>query len=44
MLQYIPIGEQDAYILTKAFSRGKFEFHGSKIGVVKNPFLSKREC
>jgi len=44
LLQFILIEEQDAYILTKALSRGKFEFHRSRIGVSDNPFLAKREC
>ena len=44
LLQYIPTKEQDVDILTKALSRGKFEFHRCKIGVVDNPFLSEREC
>lgn len=33
ILHYIPTEEQDAYILIKALSRGKFEFHRSEIGV-----------
>ena len=40
----IPTKEHDEDILTKALSRGKLEFHRFKIGVVKNPFLAKREC
>lgn len=44
MLQYICTEEQDVGILTKALSRGKFEFHRSMLGVVQNPFLAKREC
>ena len=43
-LPYIPTEEQDADILTKALSRGKFKFHRCRIWVVKNPFLAKREC
>ena len=39
LLEYIPIEEQDAYILTKALPRGKFEFHRGRIGVFDNPFL-----
>jgi hypothetical protein len=35
--------EQDVDILTKALSRGKFEFHRCRIGVVDNPFLAERE-
>ena len=34
----------NADILTKALSRGKFEFHRCGIGVVDNPFLAEREC
>ena len=44
LLQYIPTEEHDANILTKALSRGKFEFHKSRIGVSDNPFLVEREC
>jgi len=44
LLQYVPTEEHDADILTKAFSRGKFEFHRCGIGVFDNPFLAKREC
>jgi len=43
LLQYILTEEQDVDILTKALSRGKFEFHKCRIGLVKNPFLTKRE-
>ena len=43
LLEYIPIKEQDVDILTKALSRGKFEFHRGKIRVSDNPFLSERE-
>ena len=38
-LEYIPMEEQDANILTKALSRIKFKFHRSKIGVAEIPFL-----
>eukprot|EP00253_Pinus_taeda_P020447 PITA_20447 len=44
MLQYISTEEQDADILTKALSKGKFEFHRDRIGVANNPFLVEREC
>lgn len=44
LLEYIPLEEQDANILTKALSRCKFEFHKDKIGVTNNPFLVEREC
>ena len=44
LLQYILIEEQDVNILTKDFSRGKFEFHRSRIGVSDNPFLVEKEC
>ena len=43
-LEYIPIEEQDANILTKALLRGKFEFHRGRIRVSDNPFLVEREC
>lgn len=41
LLEYILIEEQDAKISIKALSRGKFEFHRGRIGVVDNPFLAK---
>ena len=44
LLQYIPTEKQDVDILTKALSRGKFQFHRCKIGVVDNPILTEREC
>ena len=44
MLQYISTEEQDADILTKALSKGKFEFHRDRIEVADNPFLVEREC
>ena len=43
LLKYILIEEQDIYILTKALSTGKFEFHRSRIRVDGNPFLVERE-
>jgi hypothetical protein len=44
LLQYIPMEDQDADILTKALTRRKFEYHRDKIGVKDNPFLVEREC
>eukprot|EP00253_Pinus_taeda_P005295 PITA_05295 len=44
LLQYISTKEQDVDILTKAFSKCKFEFHRDRIGVADNPFLVEREC
>ena len=44
LLEYIPIEEHDANILTKALLRCKFKFHRGRIGVVDNPFLVEREC
>jgi len=44
LLEYIPMEEQDADILTKALSRCKFEFHRDRIRVADNPFLVEREC
>ena len=43
-LQYIPIDEKVADILTKSLGRGKFIHFRDKLGVVKNNFLGKREC
>ena len=44
LLEYIPTKEHDVDILTKAPSRGKFEFHRGRIGVSDNPFLVERKC
>eukprot|EP00253_Pinus_taeda_P003104 PITA_03104 len=44
MLQYISIEEHDVDILTKALSKGKFEFHRDRNGVADNPFLVERKC
>jgi len=43
LLEFIPTEEQDANILTKELSRGKFDFHSCMIGVSDNPFLVERE-
>ena len=43
LLEYIPIEEQDEKILTKALSRGKFEFHRGMTGVSDSPFFAERE-
>ena len=44
LLQYIPMEDQDADILTKVLAKTKFEYHRDRIGVVDNPFLFEREC
>jgi hypothetical protein len=44
LLQYIPMEDQDAYIMTKVLTRRKFEYHRDRIGVKDNPFLVEREC
>jgi hypothetical protein len=43
-LQYIPIDEQVADILTKALPRGKHVYFRDKMGLVRNTFLGKSEC
>jgi hypothetical protein len=43
-LDYIQNDDQMADIFTKALSREKFEKFRDKMGLVKNPFLVKREC
>jgi hypothetical protein len=43
-LQYISTNEQVANILTKALPKGNFEYFREKMGVLENPFLTKREC
>jgi hypothetical protein len=42
-LQYISTNEQVADTLTKALPKGKFEYFREKLGVLENPFLTKRE-
>jgi len=44
LLEYIPMEEQYADILTKALSRCKFNFHRDRIEVTDNPFLVDMEC
>jgi hypothetical protein len=44
LLQYIPMNDQDADILTKVLTGRKFEYHRDKIRVKDNPFLVEREC
>jgi hypothetical protein len=44
LLQYIPMEDQDADILTKVLTKSKFEYHRDRIGVKDNPFLVEREC
>ena len=44
LLQYIPTEDQDADILTKVLTRGKFEYHRDRIRVKDNPSLVEREC
>jgi hypothetical protein len=44
LLQYIPIEDQDAHILTKVLTRSKFKYHRDRIGLKDNPFLVEREC
>eukprot|EP00253_Pinus_taeda_P024968 PITA_24968 len=43
-LLYVSTEEDNADILTKAFSKCKFDFHIDRIGVIDNPFLVEREC
>jgi hypothetical protein len=44
LLQYIPMEDQDADILTKVLTKRKFEYHRDRIGLKDNPFLVEREC
>ena len=44
LLQYIPMEDQDADILTKALTRRKFKYHRGRIEVKDNPYLVEREC
>lgn len=43
-LEYISTDEKTVGILMKYLARGKHVFFKDKLGVVKNPFLGKREC
>eukprot|EP00253_Pinus_taeda_P003146 PITA_03146 len=43
-LEYISIDEQVADVLTKSLPRAKHVHFRDKMGVVRNTFLSKREC
>ena len=43
-LQYVSTNEQVAKIISKDLGRGKHVYFRDKLGVVKNTFLSKREC
>eukprot|EP00253_Pinus_taeda_P033674 PITA_33674 len=43
-LEYISTNEQAVDIFTKALPRGKHVYFRDKMGVVRNTFLSKREC
>jgi hypothetical protein len=43
-LQYVSTDDQAAVILTKALPRGKHVYFRDKMGLVRNTFLSKREC
>ena len=43
-LEYVTTDEQVADILTKSLPQGKHVFFRDKMGVVKNTFVSKREC
>ena len=43
-LEYISTDEQVANVLTKSLPRGKHVYFRDKMGVVRNTFLSKREC
>ena len=44
LLQYIPMEDRDADILTKALAKIKIKYHKGKIAVADNPFLFEREC
>ena len=43
-LQYVETDDHMENIFTKALSRQKFEKFIDNMGLVKNPFLVKREC
>ena len=44
LLQYNPMEDHDADILTKALTNRNFEYHRDRIEVKDNPFLVEREC
>ena len=43
LLQYIPMEDQDAGIVTKVLAKRKFEYRRCRIGVADNPFLVERD-
>jgi hypothetical protein len=43
-IQYVPMAEQTADILTKPLSLTKFVYFRDKLGVVENASLAEREC
>lgn len=43
-LRYISTDERVADIFMKSLMKGKFVFFKDKMGLVKNTFLTKREC
>jgi hypothetical protein len=43
-IQYVPMAEQTADILTKPMSLTKFVYFQDKLGVVENASLVEREC
>ena len=43
LLQYIPMEDQDADILTKVLTRSKFEYHRGRIRVKDHPYLVERD-
>ena len=43
LLQYTPMEDQDADILTKVLTKKKFEYHRGRMRVADNLFLVERE-
>ena len=43
-IQYIPMAEQNTYILTKPLSLTKYVYFQDKLSVVENASLAEREC
>ena len=43
-LQYVPMDEQIADVLTKPLGRGKLVYFQDRLGVVENVSLAEREC
>jgi hypothetical protein len=44
LVQYLPIDEQVADVLTKPITRMKFKYFRDRLGMAENASLTEREC